>query len=110
MAGDLAAGQRVADIGRGDGFPEGGTTRAPCFRQRAASGISAVTHTSRRVMRSAIQSSAASAAPPTRIIWTFGSPGGRNGRDPFETTKTGRRSRVATRYTSPRTGQASPST
>ena len=58
---------------------------------------------------SAIQSSAASIAAPTMTMWTLSSPGGRIGREPFETTNTSSRSRVATRYTSSRTGHASAS-
>jgi len=42
-------------------FPADETARAPLPRQRAASGMSEVTHTSPLVMRSTIQSSAASA-------------------------------------------------
>ena len=84
--------------------------RAPRFRQRAPSGISWVTHTSHGVIRSAIQSSAASGVSATTIICTRGSSDGRIGRDPLCTTCTSRLSRAATRYTSSRTGQASAST
>ena len=49
-------------------LPIGETPRAPFLRQRAASGISEVTHTSAAEMCSAIQSSAASALSPTRTI------------------------------------------
>src|SRR5262249_45207888 len=73
------------------------TTRAPLLRQRDASGISEVTHTSADEMCSTIQSSAASALSPTRIILTFEIPGGRIGLDPLETTKTMSRRRAATR-------------
>src|SRR5690349_12951692 len=78
-------------------FPVGETTRAPFLRQRDASGISEVTHTSVAPMRSAIQSSAASALSPTRTMLTFDVPGGRIGREPLETTRTLSRRRVATR-------------
>jgi len=61
-------------------------------------------------MCSAIQSSAASARSPTKTILTFEVPGGRIGLDPLETTKTLSPKRAATRYTSSRTGHASPST
>jgi hypothetical protein len=50
------------------------------------------------------------AASPTITIRTEGKPGGRIGRDPFDTTNTSAASRPATRYTSSRTGQASAST
>src|SRR5215469_5359134 len=73
------------------------TTRAPLLRQRDASGISEVTHTSVDEMCSTIQSSAASALSPTRIILTFEIPAGRIGLDPLETTKTLSRRRAATR-------------
>src|SRR5215469_18113661 len=56
-------------------FPVGETTRAPAFRQRDASGMSEVTHTSVDETCSAIQSSAASALSPTRIMLTFEVPG-----------------------------------
>src|ERR1700730_14176155 len=78
-------------------FPVGETTRAPFLRQRDARGMSEVTHTSVTPMRSAIQSSAASALSPTRTILTFDVPGGRIGSEPLETTKTLSRRRVATR-------------
>ena len=58
----------------------------PFLRQREASGISEVTHTSVAPMCSAIQSS--SALSPTRTMLTFDAPGGRIGREPLETTKT----------------------
>ena len=58
-------------------LPAGETTRAPILRQRAASGISEVTHTSTAETCSAIQSSAASAVSPTRTMLTFEVPGGR---------------------------------
>ena len=75
-----------------------GEPRSPPFlRQRDASGISEVTHTSVAPMRSAIQSSVASALSPTRIMLTFDMPGGRIGREPLETTKTLSWRRVATR-------------
>ena len=64
------------------------TTRAPCFRQRDANGISEVTHTSAAEMCSAIQSSAASAVSPTKTMWTFEEPGGPIGREPLKTTNT----------------------
>jgi hypothetical protein len=90
---DLATDERVTYIrlrpvfaGRGDNA-----------RQRDASGISEVTHTSTAEMYSAIQSSAASALSPTRTMLTLGAPGGRIGREPFETTKTSSRRRAATR-------------
>src|SRR5271166_2226942 len=91
-------------------LPVGETTRAPFWRQRDASGISDVTQTSTTEMCSAIQSSAASALSPTRIMLTFGVPGGRMGREPLDTTKTLSLRRAATRYVSSRTGHASPST
>ena len=69
-------------------LPVGETTRAPFLRQRDASGISEVTHTSTAEICSAIQSSAASALSPTKTILTFAVPGGRIGREPLETTKT----------------------
>jgi hypothetical protein len=69
-------------------FPVGETTRPPFLRQRDASGMSEVTHTSVAPMRSAIQSSAASALSPTRTMLTFDVPGGRIGREPLETTRT----------------------
>ena len=69
-------------------FPIGETTRAPFLRQRDASGISEVTHTSAAPMRAAIQSSAASAVSPTRTMLTFDIPAGRIGREPLETTNT----------------------
>jgi hypothetical protein len=72
--------------------------------------MSEVTHTSGGKMRSAIQSSATSAPSPTVTIATFGRPGGRMGREPFETTTTATPSLVATRKISSRTGQASAST
>ena len=52
------------------GWPVGPITRAPASRQRAASGMSAVTTMSRSPTRSAIQSSAASgpSATTTRLI------------------------------------------
>jgi len=78
-------------------FPVGETTRAPFLRQRDARGMSEVTHTSVTPMRSAIQSSAASALSPTRTILTFDVPGGRIGSEPLETTKTLSRRRVVTR-------------
>jgi hypothetical protein len=52
-------------------LPVGETTRAPFLRQRDASGISEVTHTSTAEICSAIQSSAASALSPTKTILTF---------------------------------------
>src|SRR5262249_40307325 len=73
------------------------TTRAPLLRQRDANGISEVTQTSIDEMCSTIQSSAASALSPTRIILTLEIPGGRIGLDPLETTKTLSRRRAATR-------------
>jgi hypothetical protein len=69
-------------------FPVGETTHAPFLRQRDASGISEVTHTSVALMCSAIQSSAASALSLTRTMLTFEIPGGRIGREPLDTTKT----------------------
>jgi len=78
-------------------LPVGETTRASFLRQRDASGISEVTHTSTAEMRSAIQSSAASALSPTRTIRTFEVLGGRIGREPLETTKTLSSRRAATR-------------
>jgi len=78
-------------------FPVGETARAPFFRQRNASGISAVTHTSIAPMRSAIQSSVASALSPTITMLTFGLRGGRIDREPLQTRKTLSRSRLATR-------------
>ena len=74
-------------------LPVAETTRAPLLRQRDANGISEGMHTSVDEMCSAIQSSAASALSPTRIILTFG----RIGLDPLETTKTLSRRRAATR-------------
>ena len=75
-----------------------GEPRSPPFlRQRDASGISEVTHTSVAPTRSAIQSSAASALSPTSIMLTFDMPGGRIGREPLETTKTLSLRRAATR-------------
>jgi hypothetical protein len=78
-------------------FPVGETTRAPCLRQRDASGMSEVTQTSTAEICSAIQSSAASALSPTRTTLTFGVPGGRIGLEPLETTKTWSPRRAATR-------------
>src|SRR5436190_15755415 len=110
MTSELAASERAADIGL--------RQRTPGWRHDARA-LGQATRCQRNVGGHAdiavgdalaIQSSAASARSPTRIIWTFGKPGGRNGRDPFHTTKTVRRSLVATRYTSSRTGQASAST
>jgi len=74
-------------------LPVGEITRAPFLRQRDASGISEVTHTSTAEMCSAIQSSAASAASPTRTMRTFEVPGGLIGREPLETTGAPRRGR-----------------
>jgi len=74
-------------------LPVGETTRAPFLRQRDASGISEVTHTSTAGMCSTIQSSAASAASPTRTMRTFEVPGGLIGREPLETTGAPRRGR-----------------
>jgi hypothetical protein len=71
--------------------------KAGFLRQREARGISEVTHTSVASMRSAIQSSAASAVSPTRTMLTFDIPGGRIGREPLETTKTLTSRRTATR-------------
>ena len=78
-------------------LPVGETTRAPFLRQRDASGISEVTHTSTAEMCSAIQSSAASAVSPLRTMRTFAVPGGLIGREPLEMTKTLSRRRAATR-------------
>src|SRR4051794_7490299 len=78
-------------------FPVGETMRAAFLRQRDASGISEVTHTSVVPIRAAIQSSAAPAVSPTRTILTFEIPGGRIGREPFETTRTLTLRRAATR-------------
>ena len=85
------------------------SARPPAAKHREANGMSAVTQTSPAPIRSAIQSSAASGVSFTTTIVTFGNPGGRIGRDPFETTNTANPSRVATRNASPRTGQASAS-
>ena len=60
------------------GFPFGASTLAPALRQRSASRISDVTTTDRPLARSAIQSSAASNPPGTRI---------RSTRDPTGTRK-----------------------
>ena len=57
------------------------------FRLNPMERISEVTHTSVDEMCSTIQSSAASALSPTRIILTFEIPGGRIGLDPLETRK-----------------------
>ena len=70
--------------------------------------MSAVTQTSRGPMRSAIQSSAASAPPVTKTTFTIGSWLGRM--PPSETRCTRSRWRWATRSVSSRTGQASAST
>ena len=78
-------------------LPVGETTRAPFLRQRDASEVSEVTHTSMAEMCSAIQSSVASALSPTKIILTFATPGGLIGREPLEMTKTLSRRRAATR-------------
>ena len=78
-------------------LPVGETTRAPFLRQRDASGVLEVTHTSMAEMCSAIQSSVASALSPTKIILTFATPGGLIGREPLEMTKTLSRRRAATR-------------
>ena len=78
-------------------FADRGDGAHSFLRQRAASGISEVTHTSAAEMFSAIQSSAASALSSTRTILTFEVPGGRIGREPLETTKTLSRRRAATR-------------
>jgi hypothetical protein len=78
-------------------FPVGETTRPPFLRQRDASGMSEVTHTSVAPMRSAMQSAAASALSPTRIMLTFDVSGGRIGREPLETTRTLSPRRAATR-------------
>ena len=91
-------------------FPLGASACARFVRQRAASGMSVVTQTSAGVIRWAIQLSAESGSDGTVIMHTFGRPLGRIGREPFETTKTAKPSRSATRNTSSRTGQASPST
>jgi len=97
MPGYLTTGKRIAYIRLRPMLAGGETTCAPSLRQRAASGISEVTHTSAAEMRSAIHSSAASALSPTMTILTFEMPGGRIGREPLETTKTFSRRRAATR-------------
>ena len=89
--------------------PVGDNARPPRFRQRDASGMSAVTQMSAGPIRSAIQSSAASGFASTITGRTLGRPLGRMGRDPLLTRWTGRLSRVATRKVSSRTGQASAS-
>jgi hypothetical protein len=97
MPGYLTTGKRIAYIRLRPMLAGGGTRRALFLRQRAANGISDVTHTSAAEMCSAIQSSAASALSPTMTILTFELPGGRIGREPLQTTKTFSRRRAATR-------------
>ena len=97
MPGYLTTGKRIAYIRLRPMLAGGGDDARALLRQRAASGISEVTHTSAPEMCPAIQSSAASAVSPTMIILTFEVPGGRIGREPLETTKTLSRRRAATR-------------
>src|SRR5664279_5438630 len=87
--------------------PLGSSTRAPFFRQRAASGMSAVTAISVSVMCAAIQSSAAS-NPSCTIISSINSFGGIR-IDELDTRYTFSRCLRATRNTSFFTGQASAS-
>lgn len=109
MPRDLATGQRRADVVRGPGVPVMRQGPRPA-RQAAGSerDVGGDAHV-RGALRSAIQSSASSGAPPTVTISTLGRPGGRMGREPFDTTRTGSPRRVATRNASSRTGQASAS-
>jgi hypothetical protein len=86
-------------------WPFGSSTRAAFARLRAANGMSAVMTMSPAAACSAIQSSAAPKPGQTTI--STGPPGTRIGA--FATTFTGTAYRVATRYTSSFTGQASAS-
>ena len=91
-----------------NGLPVGPTTRAPASRQRAASGMSAVTAMSLLVMRVAIQSSAASGPSDTTTRLISG-PSGRR-MNAFDTKWMTSPCRSATRTASSFTGQASAST
>ena len=91
------------------GFPVGPRTRAPFARQRAASGMSAVTTMSRLPAWATIQSSAASS--PTVVTTTRRTSALSVPRSHWLLTRwTTKPCRSATRTTSSFTGQASPST
>ena len=97
MPGYITTGKRVSNIRLCPLFSSRGDDARSFFETGDARGMSEVTHTSVTPMRSAIQSSAASALSPTRTILTFDVPGGRIGREPLETTNTLSPRRVATR-------------
>ena len=90
-----------------NGLPVGPMTHAPSFRQRLASGMSAVTTMSSGCTCSTIQSSAASNPSATTSSASHPSLGTRI--QELATKVTSRRYRLATRYTSCLTGQASAS-
>ena len=73
VAGEIAHRQRHADAGLGEGLAG---VRAPALRQRAASGMSAVTTMSPLPARAAIQSSAAS-GPSATTTRSTSDPSGR---------------------------------
>ena len=91
-------------------MPRGGKRPCPRARHLPARGMSAVMHTSAAVMRSAIQSSAASAPSGTMIMRTLGNWLGRMGAEPLEDDEDGQAQGARRRGSIPRgTGQASPS-
>ena len=93
MAGYFATDKRIADICFGPLLSGRRDDARSSLETRDANGMSEVTQTSVAPMRSAIQSSAASALSPTRIMLTLDFAGGRIGREPLETTKTWSRRR-----------------
>ena len=101
--GYITTGKRASAFASVHCFPVGETTRAPFLRQRDASGMCEVTHTSVGPMRSAIQSSAASALSPTTRV-TVDRPGRR--RQTGSAARTGFDDRQAQVYRAP--SQAGP--